>query len=68
MNERAPSPLLDSVRAAFTHGMDVSLAVAGVVALAGAIVAVLFRPARTTRPEAAAPVLAGEETAAESTV
>jgi hypothetical protein len=44
--------LLTSVRSAFTSGMDVSLAVAGAVAVAGAILAVVFRPAAPPRPVA----------------
>jgi MFS transporter, DHA2 family, multidrug resistance protein len=42
--------LLDSIRAAFTHGMDLSLLVAGAVALAGAILTLIFLPARPPRP------------------
>jgi DHA2 family multidrug resistance protein-like MFS transporter len=38
---------LDAVRAAFTHGMDVSLLVAAAVALAGAILALLMLPRRS---------------------
>ncbi|MFI5890262.1 MFS transporter [Actinoplanes sp. NPDC051513] len=39
--------LLDAVRDAFTHGMDVSLLVAAAVAAAGAILALLMLPRRT---------------------
>jgi hypothetical protein len=56
--------LLESVRAAYTHGMDVSLVVAGLVALAGAVLAVRFLPARASRSE----VPVAEQVAAESTV
>ena len=38
--------LLASVQAAFTHGMDVSLVVAGVIAVAGAVLALVLLPAR----------------------
>jgi DHA2 family multidrug resistance protein-like MFS transporter len=44
--------LLGSVRAAFVHGMDMSLAVAGSVALVGAVLAVFMLP---RRPIAAPP-------------
>ena len=43
--DRLGSPaLLAAVRAAFTHGMDLSLLVAGAVAVAGAVLALLFLP------------------------
>ena len=42
--------LLESVRAAFTHGMDVSLVVAGVIAVAGAVLALVLLPARPATP------------------
>jgi hypothetical protein len=48
--------LLDSVRSAFTHGMDRSLLVAAVVALVGAVLALAFLPARPERPTEAAPL------------
>jgi DHA2 family multidrug resistance protein-like MFS transporter len=38
--------LLGAVRSAFTHGMDVSLVVAAVVALAGAVLAMFLLPGR----------------------
>ena len=38
--------LLDSVRSAFTHGMDLSLVVAAGVALAGAVLALIYLPSR----------------------
>ena len=53
--------LLDSVRSAFLHGMDVSLIVAGSVALAGVVLALIFMPGRPAEPpvvETPAPVLA----------
>jgi MFS transporter, DHA2 family, multidrug resistance protein len=52
--------LLSSVQAAFTHGMDRSLVVAGAVALAGTLLALVFLPGRTAAPpvEAAPAVLA----------
>ncbi|GAA3954285.1 DHA2 family efflux MFS transporter permease subunit [Actinoplanes auranticolor] len=43
--------LLESVRAAFTSGLDLSLVVAGAVAVAGAVLALLFLPARPAAPE-----------------
>jgi MFS transporter, DHA2 family, multidrug resistance protein len=43
--------LLDSVRAAFVHGMDLSLVVAAAVALAGAVLALVFLPSRPPKPE-----------------
>ena len=39
--------LLDAVRTAFTHGMDVSLVTAAAVAAAGAVLAFVLLPART---------------------
>lgn len=45
---RVHSPtLLDSARAAFVHGMDQSLLVAAAIAVAGALLALLFLPAST---------------------
>jgi len=53
--------LLDSIRSSFTHGMDLSLLVAAAVAATGAVLSMVFLPARTARPESdAAPVDAGE--------
>nr|GID83415.1 MFS transporter [Actinoplanes derwentensis] len=44
---RAGSPaVLDAVRAAFTHGMDVSLTVAGAVAAAGVVLALTVLPGK----------------------
>jgi DHA2 family multidrug resistance protein-like MFS transporter len=40
------APLLDSVRVAFAHGMDVSLLASAGIAVAGAALALLFLPAR----------------------
>jgi DHA2 family multidrug resistance protein-like MFS transporter len=49
--------LLESVRAAFTAGMDVTLLVAAVVAVIGAVLAAVFLPARPApQPPAALPV------------
>jgi DHA2 family multidrug resistance protein-like MFS transporter len=42
--------LLHSVQAAFTHGMDLSLLVSAVIALAGAVLTLVFLPARPPRP------------------
>jgi EmrB/QacA subfamily drug resistance transporter len=42
----ADPALLAAVRAAFTHGMDLSLLVGGSVAAAGAVLALVFLPAR----------------------
>jgi EmrB/QacA subfamily drug resistance transporter len=42
--------LVDAAHSAFIHGMDVTLVVAAGVALIGALVALLFLPARATRP------------------
>jgi len=47
--------LFDSVRSAFTHGMDRSLVVAAVVAAVGAALALAFLPARPERPTEAVP-------------
>jgi DHA2 family multidrug resistance protein-like MFS transporter len=44
--------MLDAVRAAFTHGMDVSLVVAAVVAGAGAVLALFMLPGRIKPPVA----------------
>ncbi|XVV09479.1 MFS transporter [Actinoplanes sp. CA-131856] len=44
--------LLAQAQRAFTHGMDNSLLVAGAVAAAGVVIAVLVVPARTPRPPA----------------
>ncbi len=38
--------LLDSVRTAFTHGMDLALVASAGIALAGAVLALIFLPAR----------------------
>ncbi|GAA0565750.1 DHA2 family efflux MFS transporter permease subunit [Paractinoplanes ferrugineus] len=43
---------LEAVRAAFTHGMDVSLVVAASVAAAGVVLALLMLPGRVARSEA----------------
>ena len=49
--DRLPTPgLLDSVREAFTHGMDRSLLVAAGVAVAGGILAMVLLPARSPAP------------------
>ncbi|MGW4940740.1 DHA2 family efflux MFS transporter permease subunit [Actinoplanes sp. NPDC004185] len=45
--------LLGSVQAAFTSGMDLALVVAGGVAVAGAVLSLLFLPARPAAPEPA---------------
>ena len=45
--------LLDSVRAAFSHGMDVALAASAGSALVGALLALAFLPARSTAPDVA---------------
>jgi DHA2 family multidrug resistance protein-like MFS transporter len=52
--------LLDGVRAAFVHGMDLSLVVAGGTALAGALLALIALPRKTAEPEVEelSPVLA----------
>jgi DHA2 family multidrug resistance protein-like MFS transporter len=42
--------LLDSVRSAFAHGMSGAMLVAAVIALAGAVLAAVFLPARPERP------------------
>ena len=49
--------LVDTAHSSFIHGMDVTLVVAAGVALIGALVALLFLPARAVRPaqEAAEP-------------
>lgn len=49
--------LLDSVRSAFAHGMSGALLVAAVIALAGAVLAALFLPARPQRPTDTAPLV-----------
>jgi hypothetical protein len=41
------APLLASVRAAFVHGMDVSLVVAAGIAALGIVLALVFLPGRT---------------------
>jgi DHA2 family multidrug resistance protein-like MFS transporter len=48
--------LLAMVRAAFVHGMDVMLAVCGGLALAGAVLALVFLPRRCGTAPAPAPV------------
>jgi len=60
--------LLASVQHAFTHGMDLSLLTAGLVAVAGVILTLFFLPARAQRNEAApeppvAPLAAAESVA-----
>jgi MFS transporter, DHA2 family, multidrug resistance protein len=48
---RLGSPaLLDSVRAAFVHGMDVSLVVSAGIAVAGLVLALAFMPLRASAP------------------
>ncbi len=49
------APLLEMVRVAFVHGMDVLLAVSAVLAAAGAVLALLFLPGTTRAPTAAPP-------------
>jgi DHA2 family multidrug resistance protein-like MFS transporter len=56
--------LLASVRDAFASGMDLSLAVAGAVAVVGAVLALIFLPARPAHPQPGAV----PEPAAESVV
>jgi len=52
--DRLGSPaLLESVRAAFTHGMHRSLLVAAAIALLGAVLSLLFLPARPPAPQRA---------------
>ena len=51
----ASAPLLDSVRIAFVHGMDVMLWVCGGIALASALLALAFLP-RTASPTKAGPI------------
>ncbi len=43
--------LLDSVRTAFTHGMDIALVASATIALAGALLALIFLPARNAEPQ-----------------
>jgi MFS transporter, DHA2 family, multidrug resistance protein len=48
---RLPSTaLLDAVRTAFVHGMDVMLWVCGAIAVAGVVLALVFLPSRRTAP------------------
>jgi len=56
----ADPALLRSVQAAFTHGMDRSLVVAGVVALAGTVLALLFLPGRAAPPVESRPAVLAE--------
>jgi DHA2 family multidrug resistance protein-like MFS transporter len=42
------TPLLESVRTAFLHGMDSALVVSAAIALAGVLLALAFLPGRTT--------------------
>jgi Na+/melibiose symporter-like transporter len=59
--------LVESVRAAFTHGMDVSLLVAAAVTLAGAVIAMLVLPGRNATPSSPpAPDAAGVSSAGAS--
>jgi MFS transporter, DHA2 family, multidrug resistance protein len=48
--------LLAMVTGAFVHGMDVLLACSGAIALAAAVLALVFLPGRAERPSAAPPV------------
>jgi EmrB/QacA subfamily drug resistance transporter len=48
--------LLESIRAAFTHGMDLSLVAAAAVALLAAVLALLFLPARAPKRPADAEI------------
>jgi Na+/melibiose symporter-like transporter len=54
--------LLDSVRSAFTHGMDLSLVVAAAIALIGAVLALIYLPSRppTARADVPEPVVLAE--------
>ena len=45
--------LLDSVRTAFTHGMDVALVASASIALTGVLLALIFLPARNAEPQPA---------------
>ncbi|MFF5076944.1 MFS transporter [Actinoplanes sp. NPDC000266] len=56
--------VLAQAQRAFTHGMDMSLVVAGAVAAVGVVVALVVMPARTPRP----PAEAREAALAESTL
>lgn len=51
------APLLASVRAAFVHGMDVSLVVAAGFAMAGFVLALIFLPAHATPRASALPAV-----------
>jgi MFS transporter, DHA2 family, multidrug resistance protein len=55
------APLLDSVRLAYVHGLDVMLWVCGGIAIASALLALAFLPGRTSAP--AEPAAAGTEPA-----
>ena len=50
------APLLESVRTAFVHGMDLALAISAAVALAGVVLALTFVPGRSTTRQGGAPV------------
>jgi MFS transporter, DHA2 family, multidrug resistance protein len=53
MAQQSGSPaLLDSVRTAFAHGMDIALVASAGIALAGAVLALAFLPARAKQPPA----------------
>ena len=48
--------LLESVRTAFVHGMDLALVISAAVALAGVVLALTFAPGRSTTRQGRAPV------------
>jgi DHA2 family multidrug resistance protein-like MFS transporter len=50
-NKLRSASLLDSVRRAFLHGMDVMLLVCGGIAVAGIVLALVFLPGRKPLPE-----------------
>jgi MFS transporter, DHA2 family, multidrug resistance protein len=50
--ELGSAPLLDSVRAAFVHGMDLMLWACGAIALLSALLALVFLPGQSAGAEA----------------
>jgi DHA2 family multidrug resistance protein-like MFS transporter len=54
--ELGSAPLLDSVRAAFVHGMDLMLWACGGIALLSALLALAFLPRQPVGPEPVVPI------------
>ncbi len=61
--QNGSTTLLDSVRTAFTHGMDIALVASASIALAGVLLALIFLPARNAEPQPAQQVAEADHVA-----